>query len=178
MNNKLIVSAMVVCSMSLGGCVATPGNFSDPQATMQKLQERQFQVIEDNSGQYMSPFTSDGVTAEWVEKSINAQLGASLGSTAGAYAGQKALEQVPFVGGFLGQKVGKEAGRNIALASIGGDAFLRQSSDLSFNNVHEMAGWLLANHGDNPKFQEVLKATTQIYPELQDAYVTVLAGGY
>ncbi len=35
-------------------------------------------AIEDNSGQYLSPYTSDGVTAEWVNKAINAKMGSAV----------------------------------------------------------------------------------------------------
>lgn len=128
-----------------------------------------YNLIEGNTGKYMSPFTSDGVAAGWVDKAVNAQLGSSLGAAAGAYAGQKALEQVPFVGGFLGNKVGKAAGRSIALNAIGGEAYLRESSDLSFNDINDMARWLVATHAQHAKFKEIMKAAYQIYPELQQA---------
>lgn len=128
-----------------------------------------YNLIEGNTGKYMSPFTSDGVAAGWVDKAINAKLGGALGAAAGAYAGQKALEQVPFVGGFLGNKVGKAAGRSIALNAIGGEAYLRESSDISFNDINEMARWLVATHAQHTKFNEIIKAAYQIYPELQQA---------
>lgn len=175
MEKKLFL-AVAVTTLALTGCATTPMAPPNPQAIAEKLQSRQFSVLENNQGLYLSPFTSDGVTAEWVEKSINAKLGASLGSAAGAYAGQKALEQVPFIGGMLGQRMGQAAGRRIALEAVGGEAFLRQTSDLSFNNLNDMAGWLTVNHAAHPKFSEVMNATYQIYPELQQAYFALLSG--
>ncbi len=127
--------------------------------------------IEGNTGLFMSPITSDGVAAEWVNKSINAKLGASLGGAVGAYAGQKALEQVPFVGGFLGQKAGKAMGRSVALQAVGGEAYLRKTSDISFNNMQDMARWLVDNHATHSKFKEIMDAACQIYPELRPAFI-------
>lgn len=148
--------------------VATPTQASGTAAPVS------FNMIEGNGGRYMSPITSDGVAAAWVDKSINASLGSSIGGMAGAYAGQKALEQVPFVGGFLGQKAGAATGRSIALKAVGGEAYLRETSDISFNNINDMAGWLVQNHRSHAKFAEIMKAAGQIYPELTPAYVAAL----
>lgn len=139
------------------------------------VSSQKFTAIEGNTGRYLSPITSDGVAAAWVDKSINASLGSSVGGMAGAYAGQKVLEQVPFIGGFLGQKAGAAAGRNIALNAIGGDAYLRQTSDISFNDINEMAGWLVQNYRSHARFTEIMKAAGQIYPELTPAYLGALS---
>lgn len=176
MKKAILLPLMLVGTLTVTGC-ATMQPVS-PQEAAAKLQARQFAVQEDNAGSYLSPYTSDGVTAEWVEKSINAKLGSSVGGAAGAYAGQKLLEQVPFVGGILGQRMGQEAGRRIAIQSVGGEAFIRETSDLSFNDYNEMAGWLLVNHAKHPQFQAVMDATYQIYPELQTAYANVVSGRY
>lgn len=164
-----------VLGLGLAACAPMQPN---PEAMSAKLQNTQFQVLENNKGKYMSPYTSDGVTAEWVNKSINAQMGSAIGGAVGAYAGQKALEQVPFVGGFLGQKMGAEAGRRIALESIGGEAYMRETSDLSFNDINQMAGWLIKTHASNEKFAEVMKATSKIYPELPQAQMAIYQGRY
>ena len=84
--------------------------------------------IEGSAGKYASPFTSDGVTAGWVTKSMQVKAAGQIGSMAGNYAGQKAMEQVPFVGGFLGKKAGAAVGRGVALKAIGGEEFLRSST--------------------------------------------------
>lgn len=137
-------------------------------------------VIPNNSGQYMSPYTSDAVTAEWVDKAINAKMGSAAGSAvgaaAGAYAGRKAFENIPggslfgsFMGGMAGSKAGKSMGRDAAIAASGGWDYIRATSDQSFQSVQHMARWLVATHGGNPNFQEVINATLQIYPDLQPA---------
>lgn len=137
-------------------------------------------VIPNNSGQYLSPYTTDAVTAEWVDKAINAKMGSAagsaLGAAAGAYAGRKALEHIPggslfgsFLGGMAGSKAGKGVGRDAAIAASGGWEYIRATSDQSFQSVHHMARWLVAEHGSNPNFKDVISATSQIYPDLQPA---------
>ena len=137
-------------------------------------------VIDNNSGSYLSPYTSDGVTAEWVNKAINAKMGSAAGSAvgaaAGAYAGRKALESVPggsllgsFFGGMAGSKAGKNVGRDAAIEASGGWDYIRQTSDLSFRSVDDMARWMTEVHGQKSNFQEVIDATLQVYPELQPA---------
>lgn len=127
--------------------------------------------IEGVTGKYVCPFTSDGVTAGWVTKSMQVKAAGQIGSMAGNYAGQKAMEQVPFVGGFLGKKAGQAMGRQVALSSIGGEAFLRGSSDLSFNSLEEMSVYIYANYSANPDYPKILAATYAIYPEMEAVYV-------
>lgn len=126
-------------------------------------------AIQDNSGEYMCPWTSDGVLADWVDKAINASTGASVGSAAGAYAGRKALENVPFLGSFLGSKVGEATGRKVALEAAGGHDYIRETSDLSFNSLETMARYIHAKYAGTSHFQEAVKAANEIYPGLQKA---------
>lgn len=133
-------------------------------------------IIQNNSGRYLSPYTSDGVVAEWVNKAINNQMGSAAGSAVGAaagnYAAQKALENVPggaLLGSIFGSMAGKTAGNKVADDISGGDAYRRQTSDLSFHSLNDMAAWLRAEHGDKANFAEVTKATNAVYPGLLDA---------
>lgn len=127
--------------------------------------------IEGNAGKYMSPFTSDGVTAAWVTKSMQVKASGQLGAMAGQYAGQKAMENVPFVGGMLGKRAGQAMGRAVALKAIGGEEFLRSSSDLSFNSLQDMATFMYVNYSTHAEYKQILEATYAIYPEFKDVYV-------
>ncbi len=148
---------------------------AEQQAAIQQ-QQIDALAIKNNSGQYLSPYTSDGVTAEWVNKTINVSMGKATGSAvggvAGAYAANKVLENVPFggmLGGFLGSKAGKAVGGNTALEASGGWDFIRSSSDISFNSMNDMARWLATTHRDKSNFVDVIKAADKIYPGLQTA---------
>ena len=130
-----------------------------------------FDVVDGTTGLYMSPFTSDGVTSAWITKSMQVKAAGQIGSMAGNYLGQKAMEQVPFVGGFLGKKAGAAVGRQVALSAIGGEAFLRSSTDLSFNSAEALVGWTLANHGSREDIAQVMQAVIAIYPDVQTPYL-------
>jgi hypothetical protein len=156
---KLLVS--VTAALIMSSCTAT---FPPPGALVAPA------PIMGNSGKYMSPYTSDGVLAPWVDKAINVKLGATIGKTAGAYAGQKALEMVPFVGGILGSKVGEAAGRAIAIEASGGWDYIKNTSDLSFNSPDDMAVFLYVTHSSHEHYKDALAATCEIYRDLCDRY--------
>ncbi len=133
-------------------------------------------VIEGTSGNFMSPYTSDGVTAEWVNKAINANIGSTVGSgvgaAAGAYAAEQALDSVPFggfIGGMIGSSLGKSVGRDAAIEASGGWDYIRSTSDQSFRSLADMARYLTLTYGNEPTFNEAMAAAAQVYPELSDA---------
>lgn len=147
--------------------------FSGCAAMQPQLQPHEVQAptpIEGNTGAYMCPYTSDGVTAEWVDKAINARMGAAVGQMAGAYAGQAVMEQIPFVGGFLGSMAGEKIGREIAIKACGGWEYIKLTSDLSFVSVDDMAVYMFANYSLNSNYNEVFNAVKEIYPEFADKY--------
>lgn len=158
---------------------AKTGSLQDDQGrtlTEEQLLERL--VRNDNNGRFMSPFTSDGVLAEWVNLANNANMGATAGSAvgavAGAYAANKALDFVPFglggmVGGAAGAKVGKEVGRETAISASGGWEAIRASSDQSFNSLNDMARYLKRKYGNTANYNSAVQATKQIYPEFSAA---------
>lgn len=127
--------------------------------------------VEGTVGKYMSPYTSDGVTAAWVTKSMQVKASGQIGAMAGQYAGQKAMESVPFVGGFLGKKAGQSMGRAVALKAIGGEEFLRASTDQSFNSLQDMATYMYAGYSTKEDYKQVLEAVYAIYPEFKDVYL-------
>lgn len=166
MKKHLIVLALTLVVVSFTGCATasfpTPAQVSAPTP------------VQNNTGKFMAPYTSDGVVAEWVDKAVKAKMGASLGGTIGSYAGQKAMEQIPFVGGFLGEKAGKAIGREIAVKSSGGWEAIKAGSDLSFNSVDDLAVWMYAKYSTNEHYADVLAATQGIYPELVERYAPAI----
>jgi len=157
--------AVLTLALMLTACATISG----PQLAM-PTQIKAPAPILGNSGKYMSPYTEDGTVAAWVEKGRSASAGAGVGGFLGAQAGQKVAENIPFVGGFLGQAIGESAGRAIALKMVGGEEFIRANSDLSFNSVQELAVYMYAKNSTHKDFNEALKLTQEIYPELKEAY--------
>ena len=165
-------SAQLLAAAKTGKLRDDNGNIRIP--TEEELLEQL--VRQDNQGKYLSPYTSDDVLAEWVNSAINANIGATVGTgvgaAAGAYAGEKAMEQIPFVGSFIGgavgAEVGKSAGRETAISASGGWEAIRASSDRSFDDIHSMARYLKAKYGHTGNFEDAMKATQQIYPELAE----------
>lgn len=131
--------------------------------------------IAGNAGKYMCPFTSDGVTAEWVTKAMKVQAGGQMGAMAGQIAGQELMKQIPFFGGMLGSAAGNAVGRSIALKGIGGEAFLKSSSDLSFNSPDELLVYVYAKYSTVKDYDKILAATYSIYPDLRDRYYPAVA---
>jgi hypothetical protein len=125
--------------------------------------------IPTNSGKFLSPYTSDGTVAQWVVKGRAAKLGGAVGGLAGRKAGEAALNQVPVFGGWLGKKAGEKAGREIALAWVGGEETLRSTSDLSFDRIDDMIVFLYANHYNdaNKDWKETYDLTKAIYPDVE-----------
>ncbi|MGF2686800.1 ankyrin repeat domain-containing protein [Marinobacter sp. DUT-3] len=129
-------------------------------------------IIPDNSGKFLSPYTSDGVTAEWVNQAINAGIGAQIGSTTGAAtAGSIARElgesfAVVAVVSMAGSAIGEAIGRSAAIETSGGWEHIRATSDMSFNSLADMARYLRLKHGNDENFDEVFTATKQVYPDL------------
>lgn len=133
-------------------------------------------VRRDNLGAFVSPYTSDGVLAEWVNVGTNANIGSTVGSGVGAAAGSmiagQLLDSVPgasLLGGFFGSQVGKDTGRDAAIAAYGGWEAIRASSDMSFNSLSDMAIYLTQKYGQEPTYGDAIKVTLQLYPELQNA---------
>ena len=164
----LKIAAIVASSLLFSGCGMEPPYIAPPTSLTAPA------PIQGNSGQFMSPYTTDGVMAEWVDKSVNAKVGAAVGGAVGAYAGQKLAEQIPFFGGMIGQEVGESAGRAAALEMAGGEEFIKSSSDLSFNNLYELSVWMYVTHSSHAHYQDALDATFAIYPEMQQIYSTAL----
>lgn len=156
---------LTVCLLAGTGCapkIAQPSQLTAPTP------------IQDNSGEYMAPYTSDEVLAEWVDLAAKAKAASGIGGAVGAYAGAKALEQVPFVGGFLGKAVGEKIGKEIAIKSAGGREKIIETSDLSFDEVDELAVWMYVKYSENEHYKSAFDATTGIYPDFKKRYGVAL----
>lgn len=176
MTYKTIGVAMTA-ALFLSACASTTGmtdlsRISDPvarEAAVAQLRAAAPQPIEGNSGLFMSPFTSDGVTAEWVTKSMKVQASGDIGGAVGQIAANQLLSNIPFAGMFAGGAA-KRLARAAAMNAIGGAEFIKSSSDLSFNSLEDMAKYMYAYHSDHAEYGRIVKATAAIYPEFAEIY--------
>lgn len=164
---KLHLTIAALALSILSGCSVAP---KIPAATELVAPE----AIQDNTGKYMSPYTSDGVLAEWVDKAVNVKLGAAILSTAATIGAQQLAGHVPFVGGLIGHYVGNKLGRKLALEMSGGEEFIRESSDMSFNSLSNLAVHTYVYFSTHEHYQEAVEATMEIYPDLKRTYTTYL----
>lgn len=179
---KTTILVLGVSALALAACATGPAYTgavgaslsADPaarEAALAQLKAEAPKPIEGNGGKFMSPFTSDSVTAGWVTKSMQVKASGQIGSTVGQVAGDQLLSNVPFFGGLLGNAAGKSLGRAAAMNAIGGEAFLKESSDLSFNSLEDMAAYMYAHHSTHPEYKAIVAATTAIYPDFQAVYL-------
>lgn len=179
MSKKTLLAAGAA-SLLLTACATATGptdvtQISDPvqrEAAIAALKASAPKPLEGNGGKFMSPFTSDGVTAEWVTKSMKVKASGQIGAAAGQIIGEQVAGNIPFIGGFLGKKAGQSLARSAALNAIGGEEFLKSSSDLSFDNLEDMAAYMYAHHAQHPEYAQIVAATGAIYPEFTNVYLT------
>jgi len=173
MKKVLIISAFIA-STALTGCATAGLNSTNNQIALPS-QLNAPAIIEDNSGAYMSPYTSDDVVAEWVDNAVKAQAGAAAGSAIGGVAGQVATEQLlgglGVFGSLIGDSAGKAIGRDLAIKNAGGMEVIKNTSDISFNSWQDLSVYMYVSHSHRENYADVLAATKAIYTELSD-------GGY
>jgi len=157
-NWKIFVATFV--ALLFVGCGAPPAPPA-PTALMVPT------PILDNSGKFLFPYTQDAVLAEWTDKAIAAEGASDVGGAVGAYAGAKVMEQIPFIGGFLGQKAGESIGREIVISSAGGMDFIKETTDISFNNVSDYCVYAYVKFSSNEHYPNAMKAAGSLYSELK-----------
>ncbi len=166
--------ALLLASCATAPAMQNVATMSDPvakEAAYKQLQASAPTPIQGNAGKFMSPFTTDGVTAEWVTKAMKVQASGAIGEAAGNIVANQLLSNIPFAGMFAG-KATKSLARSAAMNSIGGEEFLKSSSDLSFNSLQEMAAYMYAFHSSHAEYPQIVKATAAIYPDFSAVYAS------
>lgn len=172
-NSKVVANSALVFFILFGFLAGTVFNGCAP--SFPKPNEvKAPKPIEDNSGKYLSPYTSDGVVAEWVVKGKNAKIGSAIGGMVGKEVGKKVFESVPLFGGMLGKKMGETAGRAAAIKMCGGWDYMRETTDLSFNNLDDMIVYLYVYYSANEHWKDVHKMITGVYPKYQERYMPAI----
>ena len=121
----------------------------------------------DNCGKYPCPYTAAGELAPWAKRAIDADRG---GARAGAMAAGMAVGAVPIAGDLFAEKVEQDMVTSAAVKSAGGRAFMRSTSDQSFDKLDDLAVWHYVNYSTVPEFKRVQKFLVELYPYLADNY--------
>ncbi len=186
-NAKSLGAGLLFCLLATNSFAVSPSDIVLAQKLIHqaaKLAEkyRQYDLVAptplpDSSGKYVSPYLADGEVTAWAEKALAAEAGAQAGDMAGDAAANTIAKKIPF-GGLLRGKTKEKASAAGAATAIGGWDFIRESSDLSFAEMDEVAVYLHVTHGEDPGYDETLAAAMNIYPELKKGYGKALKKAY
>lgn len=131
-----------------------------------------------NEGEFLSPYTQDGVLAEWVDKAINVKIGATLGKHIGSFLMNDGNQKGSIFGGFIGGRSGEAKGRELAIKASGGWESIKRASDMSFDDINDMALYLFVKYSQHDHYEDGLDATMTIYPELKETYSKAIKWAY
>ena len=131
-----------------------------------------------NEGKYMSPYTQDGVLAEWVDKAINIKIGKTIGKHLGTFLMDDDSQTGSLISGFFGGSAGESKGREYAIKASGGWEYIKSTSDMSFESIDDMAVYLFAKHSHHEHYKGGFDATIEIYPELKEEYSKAIKWAY
>ena len=131
-----------------------------------------------NEGKYLCPYTQDGILTEWVDKAINVKIGATLGKHIGSFLMNSDKQEGSMFGGFFGGRAGESKGRELAIKASGGWEYIKDVSDMSFDNIDDMAVYLFAKHSGHEHYKDGLDATMTLYPELKETYTKAIKWAY
>jgi len=133
---------------------------------------------EDKAGKFFLPFDSEGNLTGWANKAITAQVGSAVGAKAGEKAGSMLASKVPMAGGLLAmgaKKKGREMG---AVAAVGGQKFIKESSTYAFANVQDLALYMHLNCSSHADYVKGFAAAMALYPDLEKTYETTVKKAY
>ena len=118
------------------------------------------------AGQYVSPYTRSGELAAWAQAALDA---ADPASFLGSVRAQNASWWSTGVEVLTGERAALEVNAE-TLEDAGGWESVRSTSDVTFNDVDDLAVYLYATHGSDSRYLRVLKVTQDLNPGLAPAY--------
>jgi len=133
--------------------------------------------IQGSKGDYMFPYSADGNINPWGEKALTAQVGSKVGEKV-AEEGVKALaSKIPFGGLFAGAAK-KQAKSSGAVLAIGGWDFIKENTDMSFDELRDLSVYMHSKFYGNENYETALAAAMGIYPELEKEHEKAISRAY
>jgi hypothetical protein len=123
----------------------------------------------DTGGQYLCPYTQAGTLTAWAEQAQAAATGGVAGNVAGEQAANQVAARVPFAGLFK-KEIKETAQAQGAAAAAGGWEHIRQTSELSFDKVDDLAVFMHGKYSTMPDYDKALASAMSLYPELYERY--------
>ncbi len=117
-------------------------------------------------GAYASPYTRSGELAIWAQAALDSEEPAGL---LGAVRAQNASWWATGVEVLTGERAALDVNA-ATLENAGGWENVRATSDVTFDDVDDLAVYLYAVHGRDARFLRVLKITQDLNPGLAPAY--------
>lgn len=130
-----------------------------------------------NTGQYLLPYKANGEMTDWAGKALNAEVGKLVGEKAGDAATRAVASKVPF-GGLAGGLIKKKTKEVAAVAMLGGAEYLKNTSELSFDNLNDYAVYLHVLHSTDSNYQQVLATAIAVYPDLEGRFDSAIKAAY
>ena len=134
--------------------------------------------LPDSSGKYVSPYTSTSELTGWAEKALTASAVSAVTGKAADKALGKLGGKLGMVGGLFKNKAKQKSQSAAAAAAVGGWDFVRETSDVSFDRLDDLAVYLHVVHGQDAGFQEALAAAMSVYPSLEKTYQPSIQAAY
>lgn len=123
----------------------------------------------DNEDGFLVPYKADGTLTDWGQRAMTARAGGAAGRAAGRRAGGFLAGRIPG-GGLLSGRVTEASGAAAAAQALGGWDEIRAQTELSFDNMDDLAVYMHVNYAGTADYDKALGATMELYPELKNGY--------
>lgn len=168
----LFLSAFVATPLQAD--VATAVRVLEVLAQLQQSAEHDVVLVApdprmDNEGGFLVPYKADGTLTDWGQRAMTARAGGAAGRAAGRRAGGFLASRVPG-GGLFSGRVTEASGAAAAAQALGGWDEIRAQTELSFDDMDDLAVYLHVNYAGTADYDKALGATMELYPELKNGY--------
>tara|TARA_R110002072_G_scaffold170552_2_gene324240 strand:- start:187587 stop:188219 length:633 start_codon:yes stop_codon:yes gene_type:complete len=170
-----IIKAQVI----LGQISQLASKYEDVQALLDQgtLELEVVEPLEDNSGDFMFPFTRDGEMTAWADKALNAQIGSRVAGEVADRATNALAARVP-LGGLASRFARSKAQETGAVMAIGGWEFIRENSELSFTRLDDLSVYMHSRFNGDLAYEQALAAAMAVYPELEKGHEKAVDKAY
>jgi hypothetical protein len=128
-------------------------------------------AMQGSAAPFLYPCTSSCELTAWAKKANRmAEFGPMIGQKGGELIGQTLSdEHIPFAES-MGQRLGQKLGRKLLLTALGGLKKVKESSEISFNQLEDLAIYLYVSCFGSESYRQALHAVNLLYPDFEPLY--------